>query len=105
MKKLLIIISIFALSSCASPTVVDVMMPGDASLSCGQLQNAYTETKRYKREADGEKGVTGGNVARLLFWPSIIGTYLNANEAIQAADSRMVHLANVMRSKDCEIPK
>ena len=56
-------------------------------------------------QADGEKGVTGGNVARLLFWPSIVGTYLNANEAIQAADSRTVHLANIMRNKNCEVPK
>ena len=105
MIKVYLFISVLMIASCASPTVVDVMMPGDEKLSCAQLQNAYAETKRYKREADGEKGVTGGNVARLLFWPSIVGTYLNANEAIQAADSRTVHLANIMRNKNCDVPK
>ena len=106
MKKILILISIFFISSCATPTVVDVVMPGDEGLNCGQLQNAYAETKRYKKEAESKKGVTGGNTARaLLFWPAIIGTYMNSNEAINAADSRMVHLSNVMRNKSCEIPK
>ena len=52
----------------------------------------------------GEKGVTGGNVARLLFWPSIIGTYMNANEAIAAAENRKVHLVNVMMNKKCPVP-
>ena len=55
-----------------------------------------------QEEAKGEKGVTGGNTARaLLCWPAIVGTYMNSNEAIQAADSRKVHLINIMRDKDC----
>jgi len=32
-------------------------------------------------------------------------TWRKINEAINAADSRMVHLSNVMRNKSCEIPK
>ena len=90
-----------AMTACATPSVVEVVMPGDEELSCGQLKNAYAETKRFKEEAEAEKGVTGGNVARLLFWPAIIGTYMNSNEAIQAADSRKVHLMNIMRNKKC----
>ena len=91
------------LAACAKPTVIDVVMPGDEELNCGQLKNAYAETQRLKREADGVKGVTGGNTARaILFWPAIVGTYMNSNEAIQAADSRAVHLRNVMRNKKCE---
>jgi translation initiation factor IF-3 len=43
-------------------------------------------------------------VARLLFWPSIIGTYMNANEAIAAAENRKVHLVNVMMNKKCPVP-
>ena len=96
---------LFSLASCASPTVVDVVMPGDEELNCGQLKNAYAETQRYKREASDEKGFTGGNAARaLLFWPAIIGTSMNANEAIAAADNRLVHLGNIMRNKYCDIP-
>lgn len=92
------------MAACASPTVIQSVKPGDTSLSCGQLQNEYSDALRFKKEAESEKGVTGGNVARLLFWPAIIGTHMNANEAIAAADNRKVHLANVMNQKDCPIP-
>jgi hypothetical protein len=102
MKKLLPMLVTVVLAGCASPTVVQSVKPGDA---CPQLQNEYSDTDRFKKEAESEKGVTGGNVARLLFWPSIVGTYMNANEAIAAADNRKVHLANLMTQKSCEIPK
>lgn len=93
------------LSACASPTVVQTMKPGDTGLSCSQLQNEYSDADRYRKEAESEKGVTGGNTARLLFWPAIVGTYMNANEAIAAAENRKVHLTNMMIQKKCEIPR
>lgn len=104
MKKLLLLATSAVLFGCASPTVVQSVKPGDAGLSCAQLQNEYADADKFKREAEGEKGVTGGNVARVLFWPAIIGTYMNANEAIAAADNRKVHLANLMNQKNCQIP-
>ena len=105
MKQVLPLVAAAILAGCASPTVVQSVKPGDSGLSCSQLQNEYSDTDRFKKEAEAEKGVTGGNVARLLFWPSIVGTYMNANEAIAAADNRRVHLANLMTQKSCEIPK
>ena len=67
-----------------------------------QLKNAYAKAERFKEKAKGDKGVTGGNTAKaLLFRPAIVGTYMNSNEAIQAANSRKVHLMNIMRDKDC----
>ena len=61
--------------------------PGDASLSCGQLQNEYADAERYRTTAEKEKTVTGENVARaIFFWPAILGTAANANEAIAAAN-------------------
>jgi len=102
MKNLIVVMSLLWVSGCAEPTVVDVVMQGDQELSCGQLKNAYAEAERFKKEADSKKGFTGGNTARaILFWPAIVGTHMNSNEAIQAADSRRVHLINVMRSKKC----
>lgn len=93
--------ALLLLASCSKPTVVEFVMPGDEELNCGQLKNAYAEAERFKAEAKGEKGVTGSNTARaLLFWPAIVGTYMNSNEAIQAAESRKVHLMNIMRDKD-----
>jgi len=95
-----------AMAGCASPTVTQVVKPGDTTLNCGQMQNEYSDVQRLKKEADAEKSITGGNIVRaLFFWPAIIGTAMNANEAISAADNRTVHLANLMRENKCEIPK
>jgi len=99
-----VFIAVALLTGCASPTVVQSVKPGDTGLSCGQLQNEFADTEKFKKDAEGEKGVTGGNAARLLFWPAIVGTYMNANEAIAAADNRKVHLANIMTQKNCQIP-
>jgi hypothetical protein len=90
------------LSACASPTVTQVVKPGDTGLSCAQMQNEFSDVQRLKKEADAEKSITGGNVVRaLFFWPAIIGTAMNANEAIAAADNRSVHLSNLMAQKNC----
>ena len=106
MKKLYIAIAVTILvSACASPTVVQTVKPGDAGLSCAQLQNEFADAERYKKEAESEKGVTGGNTARLLFWPSIVGTYMNANEAISAAENRKIHITNIMMQQKCEVPR
>ena len=104
MKKTLVLSLLALLTACATPAVVQPMKPGDSGLSCPQLQNEYADAEKFKKEADSEKGVTGGNVARVLFWPLIVGTYMNANEAIAAAENRKVHLANVMSQKNCTIP-
>lgn len=93
------------LAGCASPTVIQTVKPGDSGLSCSQLQNEYSDAERFRTEADKEKGMTGGNVARaILFWPAILGSFSNANEAISAADSRKIHMANLMTQKGCPIP-
>jgi opacity protein-like surface antigen len=105
MKKLLAAgVAFVVMSGCASPTVVQSVKPGDQGLSCAQLQNEFSDANRFKKEADSEKGVTGGNVARLLFWPAIVGTHMNANEAIAAAENRKVHLHNLMSQKNCPVP-
>ena len=105
MKKTLVILltGFFFLNSCAKPTVVDSIMPGDEELNCGQLKNAVAEAQRFIKDAEGVKGGTGDNWARgLLFWPAIIQSYSNANEAIAAANTRKVHLFNIMRQKNCK---
>ena len=105
--KLVIAASVAALlTACASPTVTQVVKPGDTGLNCGQMQNEFSDAQRLKKEADSEKAITGGNVVRaIFFWPAIIGTTMNANEAISAADNRTVHLANLMRENKCDVPK
>ena len=107
MKKILTNLLLYAgvalLYSCAEPTVVQVVMPGDRELNCGQLKNAVSETERFKRDAENVKGGTGGNITRgIFFWPAIVQSYSNANEAIAAANSRKVHLFNIMNDRKCK---
>ena len=107
MKKLLAIvilgISLILLNSCAKPTVVNTVAPGDEKLNCEQLENAVAETEKIKKDAEYAKEATGGNVARLmLFWPAWAQTLHNADVAIQAANDRNYHLINIMKKKNCE---
>ncbi len=105
MKEILGLFAALLLAGCATPTVVQTVKPGDNGLSCAQLQNEYVDAQKFRDEADKEKGMTGGNVARaILFWPAILGSYSNANEAMAAADARKVHLANLRNQMNCPIP-
>ena len=99
----LVLCAFVILPACSRPTVTDVALPGDETASCSELKSEYATAKRLIAEARDVKGVTEENVARrVLFWPAIIGTHMNANEAIDAANTRQVHLLNLMRGKGCE---
>ena len=89
--------------SCAKPTVVNIVLPGDEKLNCEQLENAVAETQKIKKDAEYAREGTGGNVARLmLFWPAWAKTLHNADVAIQAANDRNYHLINIMKKKNCK---
>lgn len=91
-----------ALSGCATPHVVESVKQSDATLTCTQISEEIRQADRFRREAQKEKGMTGTNVAAVLFfWPAMIGTYSNANEAIAAADSRKVSLIGFFNQKKC----
>ncbi len=65
-------------------------------MTCDELTKAIEDARQFRKEAHSKKGFTGGNVARgVLLWPTILGTYSNANEAIHAADARIVHLSHI----------
>ena len=105
MKKFLGIlvfgISIILLNSCAKPTVVNAVLPGDDELNCEQLENAVAESQKIKREAEYAKEDTGVNATRLmLFWPAWAQTLHNADVAIIAANDRIYHLFNIMKKKN-----
>ena len=108
MKKFLWIlvlgISIILLDSCAKPTVVSIVLPGDDELNCEQLKNAVAESQKIKREAEYAKEGTGANATRLmLFWPAWAQTLHNADVAIIAANDRIYHLFNIMKKKKCSV--
>ena len=100
---LVLSLSLFLLYSCAKPTVVNVVLPGDKKLNCKQLENAVAETQKIKKDAEYAKEGTGGNVTRmLLFWPAWAQTLHNADVAIQATNDRNYHLINIMKKKNCK---
>ena len=107
MKKFLAIlvvgISIILLNSCAKPTVVNIVLPGDNKLNCEQLENEVAEAQKIKKEAQYARESTGGNVTRMmLFWPAWAKTLHNADIAIMAADDRIFHLIKLMKKKKCQ---
>ena len=90
------------LCACATPEVVQVAQLGDENLDCQQLRAAIDDAGRFEREARHDRGITGTNVAAAaFFWPALIGTYMNTDEAIEAAKSRQERLTTIYRDKKC----
>ena len=97
------IILLILLSSCAKPTVVNVVLPEDNKLNCKQLKDAIAETQKIKKDAEYAREGTGGNITRMiLFWPAWAKTLHNADVAIQAANDRNFHLIKLMKKKNCK---
>ncbi len=97
---LILSLNIINLLGCANPTIVETVQNGDYDMDCVELTMAIAEAKYFRKEAQSEKGMTGGNVTRaILLWPTILGTYSNANQATQAADTRIVHLSRINEEK------
>jgi hypothetical protein len=92
------------LSACATPEVVQTKQASDSNMNCQQLKAAYVEAQEFEQKARQERGVTGKNVAAaILFWPALLGTYSNTEEAINAAKERQKHLEKIAGNKGCKI--
>lgn len=90
------------MTGCATPHVVQAVKTTDSSMTCAQITSELADADRFRSDAQKEKGMTGTNVAAVIFfWPAMIGTYSNANEAIAAADSRKIHLTSLSAQKKC----
>ena len=99
----ILVISFVLLISCAKPTVVNIVLPDDDKLNCEKLENAVADAQEFRRKALAVTGNTGKNqAAAILFWPALMMTYVNASEAIVAANERSVHLINIMQDKNCK---
>ena len=91
------------LSSCATPTVVNVVGPTDSSMTCNQLYTQIAIAIKYADDARKEKSMgTGTNVSALLFWlPGLWATHKNVEEAVDAANRRAEHLSRLKSQKNC----
>ena len=102
MKKKFTIVLAALLSACACPDVVETKKLGDENLPCHQLYSEINEVEKARKEIGGEKGVTGKNVAAVLFfWPALIATHSNVNDAMRALDERRNHLISIYNQKGC----
>ena len=95
-------VAVAVLGGCASPTVVESKQTNDRMMSCDALKTAYGEAKDFESKARKERGVTGTNVAAaIFFWPAMLGTYKNTEDAIEAAKERQKHLEVIAAEKKC----
>ena len=102
MRFLAVLFSVMFLAGCATPTVVETRQMNDTSLSCTQLIQANEEAARFEKEARGERKVTGTNVAAtIFFWPGLLATYVNTEDAIDAAKERQGVLNKIYDRKGC----
>ena len=105
MKKTLATIAITSiLLGCATPEVVQVKQVGDRSMSCEQIKKAYDDAGEFEEKARRERKVTGTNVAAaVFFWPALIATYSNTDDAITAARDRQKNLVKIAEEKNCKL--
>jgi outer membrane biogenesis lipoprotein LolB len=104
MKSLTALLAVSLVTACASPAVVQTRQPKDTEMTCKQLQDAFSEAQEFEQNARKERGVTGTNVAAaIFFWPAMLGTYANTEEAINAAKDRQRHLQKLGDQKNCQL--
>ena len=104
LKRCAIPLGAFLLSACATPDVVGIQQVGDQGLSCDQLRAEFLEAQDFERRAEDERGATGTNIlAGVFFWPALLATYSNIDDAVDAARDRQVILQNIASEKDCTI--
>ena len=70
MQKLFLSLCLFLIcSSCATPTVVNVIGPSDSELNCQELSKEIAKAKRYADEAQEAKKMSKPhNIGALLFF-------------------------------------
>lgn len=94
----------FLVSACATPKVVNVQKIGDDELNCEQIREQFAEAQDFEKKARREKGATGTNVAAaVFFWPALLATYSNIEEAVNAARDRQERLQKLAAEKGCKI--
>ena len=104
MKKNLILITLLLFtSSCATPTVVNIIGPNDNKLNCKELSSEIAKANQYADEAqDAKKARNPHNVGAILFFlPGYGVTMKNIQEATKAAKDRAIHLNKLKEKKGC----
>ncbi len=104
MKKLLSILSLLLIcTSCATPTIINVIGPNDSNLNCDELSTEIAKANKYADEAqEARKMNKPHNIGALLFFlPGAGFTIKNVEEAAKAAKDRAFHLNELKEKKKC----
>ena len=104
MKKILILFILFVfITSCATPTVINVIGPNDSEMNCKELSAEILKANQYADKAQQAKK-TGAphNIGAILFFlPGYGVTLKNTEEATKAAKERALHLNKLKEKKGC----
>jgi hypothetical protein len=104
MKEILILLTLFLFgSSCATPTVVNVIGPNDNEMNCKELSAEILKANQYADEAQqAKKTGTPHNIGAIIFFlPGYGVTLKNIDEASKAASERALHLNKLKEKKGC----
>ena len=104
MKKTLRLITLFLfITSCATPTVVNVIGPNDNEFNCKELSSEIAKANQYANEAQAAKKMNNPhNIGAMLFFlPGVGVTMKNVEEAVLAAKERALHLNKIKEKKAC----
>ena len=104
MKNIFFLLSLFLIcSSCATPTVVNVIGPNDSSLNCSELSAEIAKANKYadKAQAAMKMGNPHNLGAILFFLPGMGVTMNNVEKATKAANDRALHLNRIKEKKNC----
>ncbi len=103
LKKISLFVGVaLAISACGgneSSTSVKSMQKKDKKLSCEEILLEMNEADFYKQMANKNKGPKLKNVLMPLGY---ISTYMNAEEAVGAADARVAYLDKIYEIMRCE---
>lgn len=106
MKKLktLLIVGALAISySGCSHKNVEVVKSTDNKISCSEILDETAEVRAVKASIDEKTGFSGRNVAMgLFFWPGIVVNQMNAGDAREVADKRLLRLSELAEKKECD---
>ncbi len=99
-SKLLIIVAIFSLAACSTSPKTQVVQMGDQNMSQQQIVAELAKLDQAEKQVNGNKGMTGTNVAAFLFWlPGLAYTYYDAGEAQKLIEQRRSHLTSLYNQK------
>lgn len=103
MKKRVIIglLASFILTACAGDKSVKVtsLQKKDKSLSCSEVMLEINESEFYRKTAEKNKNPKAKSILMPLGY---ISTYVDAEEAVEAADSRITYLNRIYDILDCD---